>query len=99
LTWSITVWVITAIVGQPLVLLLLGLGRFQRMAVPVTAFHLSTLAAMAILGARWGGAGVALALAGGLTLGVLPLYVYESSLALRALSRTESTVTPSAARY
>lgn len=98
LTWPVVVWILTAIIGQPFVLLLLGLGRFQHMARPVMVAHLVTLVAMVVMGAWLGATGVALALAGGLTVGVLPLYIHESILALRALLQSESTAEAGAAR-
>lgn len=98
ITWPVVLWFLTAIVGQPLVLLLLGLGRFQRMAVQVMIVHLLTLAAMVGWGKWQGATGVALALAGGLTLGVLPLYVREAVLALRALPQSASTADARAAK-
>ena len=98
ITWPVVLWFLTSIVGQPFVLLLLGLGRFQRMAMQVMTVHLLTLAAMIGLGKWLGATGVALALAGGLTLGVLPLYIREAVLALRALPQSASTAEAQAAK-
>ena len=91
MAWLVALWVVTAIFGQPFVLLLLGLGQIQRTSFSVMIAHVVTFAAMIGLGLRFGGVGVAAALSGGLTLGVLPLYLRTAPDALRKLPQSEST--------
>ena len=89
--WLVATWICAMMFGQTLSYFLLGLGRLDRVALPVAAAHVGTLAAVALFGSYLGGTGVVAALAAGATLGALPLFVRASVAAAQDLARKDST--------
>jgi O-antigen/teichoic acid export membrane protein len=89
--WLVATWISATMFGQTLSYFLLGLGRLERVALPVAAAHVCTLAAVGLLGSYLGGTGVVAALAAGATLGALPLFVRASIAAAHDLTRKNST--------
>ena len=89
--WLVATWISATMFGQTLSYFLLGLGRLERVALPVAVAHVCTLVAVGLLGSFLGGTGVVAALAAGATLGALPLFVRESVAAWRDLARKNST--------
>ena len=90
-TWLVAGWISLSLFIQVLSYYLLGLGRLERVALPVAVAHGCTLALVALLGSFFGGTGVIAALAAGAALGVLPLVVRESVAASREPARKNST--------
>jgi O-antigen/teichoic acid export membrane protein len=89
--WLVATWISAAMFGQTLSYFLLGLGRLERVALPVAAAHICTLAAVGGLGSYFGGTGVVAALAAGATFGALPLFFRASVAAAQDLARKNST--------
>ena len=81
--WLVAGWIGVSMFIQALSYYLLGLGRLERVALPVAVAHGCTLALVALLGSFYGGTGVIVALATGAALGVLPLVARESAVAWR----------------